>query len=382
MSIPNNMPSNRTFGVEIEFVGIQCSAAVRALVADGLMAANENTRHNDSSTNWRIVLDSSVIHPNGAGECVSPILRGVEGLAQVAKVLNALRRAGATVNSTCGIHVHFGARDLTAAECAAIFFAYGANEVHFDSVVQRSRRNSANQFCRSGFAGNEPNSFFESAASNVRGNRISSEFWRNGRYNKVNLRALTDHGTIEFRQHGGSLDASKVCNWIVALLGFFEHTVNNFRLKAQDVVFPTAPVVSCSFGSYVRCSSKQRRIYDRFKANRGTYYSASDLATLFRLEEATVSSYMSVIKRLAARDGWCVVRRRNLTTTNYEFAVVSPSEVPAPSARSNTAQRSGGTLANLLKATASEQMTFEALFGLAGQDVLSYFLERATELRN
>ena len=36
-----------------------------------------------------------------------------------------------------------------------------------------------------------------------------------GRYNAVNLESYRKYGTAEFRQHGGSINADKVCNWVI-----------------------------------------------------------------------------------------------------------------------------------------------------------------------
>ena len=50
--------------------------------------------------------------------------------------------------------------------------------------------------------------------------------WDNGarsscRYYKINFQAFATHGTIEFRQHSGTLDADKAANWVRLLTGFF-----------------------------------------------------------------------------------------------------------------------------------------------------------------
>ncbi|WP_279236979.1 amidoligase family protein [Heliorestis convoluta] len=37
----------------------------------------------------------------------------------------------------------------------------------------------------------------------------------NSRYLKLNIQSYWTHGTLEFRQHGGSLDGEKVTNWII-----------------------------------------------------------------------------------------------------------------------------------------------------------------------
>ena len=43
-----------------------------------------------------------------AVEIVSPVLKGADGVRQVLAVVRELNARGATVNKTCGLHVHVG----------------------------------------------------------------------------------------------------------------------------------------------------------------------------------------------------------------------------------------------------------------------------------
>ena len=387
MAIPNNIPSNRTFGVEIEFIGITQNKAVEVLVGDGINACL-GERRQDSSHSWRIVSDGSLESANGSGECVSPVLRGIEGLLVIEKVLKSLRRAGATVNKSCGLHVHVGARDLNMAECAAVMFSYGANEAHFDSVVQASRRRNTNNFCYSVNYSQENVAFFDNAARNVNSSRMISEFWRSGRYNKVNLRALADHGTIEFRQHGGTIDASKVCNWVCALLGFVEHTVTKFRSEQSNVVPMTQAPASvpnpyCTNRNYIQMNYGQHRMAAQLKSVLGNYLTITELARVACVTENTASSYMSTVKRWAIAEGGRIERARNIDSNGvrngYKFRfTMTPS---AAVVRPQPVRENGITMSQLLATTARTSMTFEALFGLAGADVLGFFLERKEDLQ-
>jgi len=384
MAIPNNIPSNRTFGVEIEFIGITQNKAVEVLVGDGINACL-GERRQDSSHSWRIVSDGSLESANGSGECVSPVLRGIEGLLVIEKVLKSLRRAGATVNKSCGLHVHVGARDLNMAECAAVMFSYGANEAHFDSVVQASRRRNTNNFCYSVNYSQENVAFFDNAARNVNSSRMISEFWRSGRYNKVNLRALADHGTIEFRQHGGTIDASKVCNWVCALLGFVEHTVTKFRAEAINVIAASYPTASSVFQQrgYVPMNYGQQRMANLLQAEQGNFLTINTLARSARVTDGTASSYMSIIKRWAISRGGRIERTRNVVNGvrhGYKFRFTM-TPVPVVQAPVTPVREGAITMSQLLATTARTSMTFEAIFGLAGADVLGFFLERKEDLR-
>jgi hypothetical protein len=44
------------------------------------------------------------------------------------------------------------------------------------------------------------------------------------RYRNINLQAFTKHKTIEFRQHHGTLDGTKISNWVSFILNFVERS--------------------------------------------------------------------------------------------------------------------------------------------------------------
>ena len=72
---------------------------------------------------WKAERDGSIsIRERGhvACEFVSPILKGNAGVAHVLEFLTFLWRIGATVNESCGLHVHIGLAGLkpTSAEQA------------------------------------------------------------------------------------------------------------------------------------------------------------------------------------------------------------------------------------------------------------------------
>lgn len=121
--------SERSFGVEIEFFGLQYSVSAgdrevippykimnrtpngvvlprvfqeRGMVLNGFAPTE---RPYDA---WSFVLDDSIKGAGGA-ELVSPILSGVKGLAQIYQAIKLLREfPELLVNETCGFHVHHG----------------------------------------------------------------------------------------------------------------------------------------------------------------------------------------------------------------------------------------------------------------------------------
>ena len=93
------------FGIEIETVGLSRSALARAIreVVGGTLGCDEVLT--DDGRRWRVVPDGSLSNYGLSGEIVSPIL-GYDDLPTLQEIVRAIRRAGARVDQSCGIHIH------------------------------------------------------------------------------------------------------------------------------------------------------------------------------------------------------------------------------------------------------------------------------------
>ncbi|MFI3271990.1 MAG: amidoligase family protein [Pseudomonadota bacterium] len=220
---------SRKFGVELEIVGITREQAKRCLRLVGIAVQNEGYNHTTRS-HWKIVPDASV---QGGFEVVSPILEGVEGLEQLRAVVTALDDMGGSVNRSCGYHVHFDASDLGVDHIRSIVTRYAAYEAEIDNFMPQSRRANQNRFCQS-IVSLAQNERFKSAQTLQ--SLIGAQA---GRYFKVNLQAYHTHGTIEFRQHSGTLNAPKAVNWVRLLDAFI--TESKARVDA-----PASSMAPCS----------------------------------------------------------------------------------------------------------------------------------------
>lgn len=206
----------RKFGIELEIVGISKDAAIKALKAVRIQVNAEAYNHTTKNY-WKIVPDGSVA--NGF-EVVSPILKGETGIEEAEIVARALEDAGAYANRTCGFHVHFDANDLGMEHIKKIVRRYAAHEAEIDAFMPKSRRGNANQYCQSlnGMLGHA----FDAATTTQA--LVSSQ---PSRYYKVNLKSYQRHGTIEFRQHSGTVNAMKICTWIRFLAEFIDECGRN-----------------------------------------------------------------------------------------------------------------------------------------------------------
>ncbi len=198
----------RTFGVEIEFVG-NAHKVQRACAELGMDVRIESYNH-VTKRHWKIVTDASV-RGNGQGlEIVSPILKGDNGLEQIKTICKALSKAGATVNRTCGLHVHHGAADLDVTAFKNLYILYRRFEKTIDEMMPNSRRGQNNTYCRS------VNSYHAPTESEVMAASTVSQFVDcfETRFLKLNFQSFRSHTTIEFRHHSGTMEADKIINWI------------------------------------------------------------------------------------------------------------------------------------------------------------------------
>lgn len=235
--------TNRTYGVEIEFFGITQRAAKVAVRSAGISAMVERYNHRTPNGYWKIVYDVSV-NATGTGidagcEIVSPVLSGEQGLLDLATVLKALREAGARVDKSCGIHVHHDARDFTNTTWRNLIKSYMKFEHIIDKLMPESRRDG-NFYCKSLLT--DPRMFGNVRMSTERafqalgtrsGFRSLSRYFRQDRYYKINLQSYLRYGTVEFRHHGGSLNGTKVTNWIKLTQGMVERSVERGGVRAD-----------------------------------------------------------------------------------------------------------------------------------------------------
>jgi hypothetical protein len=209
--------SAMSFGVEIECllpVGVDRYSVVEKLAAVGVIAAVEGYNHTTGG-NWKIVTDGSLGDYTRGMELVSPVLYGDPGLDQCVKAANVLKSLGCKLTKKCGFHVHVGARDEGVNFFRCLAKLYASAESTIDTFMAPSRRGRNNTFA-------QPVQFAMrsiDAATNVV--QIAEAMGQSRhmlrgpqRYKKLNFMSFWQHGTVEFRQHQGTIEADKIRNWV------------------------------------------------------------------------------------------------------------------------------------------------------------------------
>ncbi|MGM9509524.1 amidoligase family protein [Larkinella sp. GY13] len=201
---------DRRFGVEIEAYNVDRHVLANALSAAGISVEVEGYNHT-TRRHWKIVTDAS-LNGQQAFELVSPILEGQAGLDEVKTVCRVLKQKNAYINRSCGLHVHFDASGMGLEQLKNMIVNYANYERVIDRFMPQSRRD--NYYCKS----------VRTLASRVEIARTINGLvsLQGDRYEKVNLQSYSRHRTVEFRQHSGTIEFSKISNWILFLHNLVE----------------------------------------------------------------------------------------------------------------------------------------------------------------
>ena len=195
--------SRRCFGVEIETC--ECS----------------DFRQLHGATEWGCVYECST----QGRELVSPILEGDEGFDAVANICDFANDHDWTVDSSCGLHIHLDARDLSSDQLLRVVYAYRKTYMLWKKFVTRSR--SSNSMCGApqySCADVKAAEHFEDLAET------------SDRFEFLNLRAYICHGSIEIRLYHGSLNAREICNWVAIHTRFID-AVKDMSFDDIDAAF-------------------------------------------------------------------------------------------------------------------------------------------------
>lgn len=245
----NHLKSLR-FGVELEIVRIdwQRAADVIATVTGGAVSGNYGSLGGFSVTTsdgraWKVVRDASLHDSSGRTcEVVSPILTWAD-METVQSIARALRAAGGRVNDSCGMHVHVdgaGFRTAPAKVRSLIALAYRWESVAINMArVLRNRQGFCGELGADlvdRFRAKRPRSLDDAARAWYGGGRTEGQGHYDGsRYRWINVHALFDKGTIEFRLFNGTLHAGHIKANVLFALGMASAalTAKSISFKGQ-----------------------------------------------------------------------------------------------------------------------------------------------------
>jgi hypothetical protein len=210
-----------TFGIEIETT-IPADSAIRV----GPHGAGYDI---PELPGWKADSDPSIRRTAGRRPCefVSPVFKGVDGLRQLVADIRKIKSMGATVNASCGLHIHVGynRQDASAMERIASLVSNFERAI-FAATGTKNRERG--RWCRG-------LSHYGSADHAIRSASLN-------RYHVLN--PATRKPTVEFRAFAGSLNEQKIVAYVRMCVGLAERALTAKRTTKWTAkpVAPTSPI--------------------------------------------------------------------------------------------------------------------------------------------
>lgn len=251
------------FGIEVELTGISRSKAAK-VVAEALGSTrisgpsngcyDKRVVRDSEGRDWIIERDSSIAptHTDGsfAGddhrvEFVTPVL-SYKDIETHQNIIRALRKAGAVVNESCGIHIHVDGSNHNAASLRRLVgFMVGRQDLIYDALNVGARKE---QWCRpvskklfrrmkaeGEITRTAAEQIWYSRANDDYSYGIDHQHYNPTRYHGLNLHAFFSKGTIEFRLFNSTLHAGKIKAYVqfcLALSAWAITSEDNFSFRS------------------------------------------------------------------------------------------------------------------------------------------------------
>jgi hypothetical protein len=194
-------------GIELEFASPVSARTIVDRLKKAGIPAKASTEDTPTSSMWKVVPDGSLCYSADEEETrlrglelVSPPL-AMNNLSILRPICKILRELGCKTTIRCGMHVHVGCGDLATIDKCAVVRKYRFFEPYINKMVKHNRRRG-HYYCAS-------------SSENMSKLFRLAMFGSHEKYSKVSLNNafLRSGGTIEFRQHHGTLDFEEIYHW-------------------------------------------------------------------------------------------------------------------------------------------------------------------------
>jgi hypothetical protein len=247
-----DLSATRYFGIEFEFLTRNRTGTIHYIedwaniirpvieAAGQTLLVTDGYSHSDG-TCWHLKTDSTAGY-----ELATPKSRASDW-PTIAAVLKALRKAGAKVNRSCGMHIHHAARDYNERDIVNLCHAWATYGDVISRVLPPSRRNNT-------FA-------MPIGRGAINWDRYSAERYTH-KYRALNLSHFWSSKRLEVRQHHGTLDPEKVYAWVV----FTQRIINAARERSRFTPNRAQAVWRRPFDRQLEGLAKWAKIPERIKA--------------------------------------------------------------------------------------------------------------------
>jgi len=244
----------QNYGIEIEMTGITREAAAKALAAhfgttQRYIAGSYYGVWEVEDTEgkiWKLMSDASIKKErrvskgsyelisdmNYSVELVSPILTWDE-MPKLQEVVRQIRKAGAKVNDSCGIHVHVDAANHEARSLRNLLgIMYGKEDLLFKALRVNENRvtycKKSREEVLTAARAQKSKLTMDSLERIWYGDYYHSrdEHYHNSRYHALNLHSTFNGKTVEFRLFNATLHAGEVKAYIHLALATSAQAIN------------------------------------------------------------------------------------------------------------------------------------------------------------
>ncbi len=244
---------DQAFGMELEFSGITRRQAAQTIAQ--VINGNQHYSYqggtymkcvvtaNADGREWVVEYDSSVTCTGGGEQCefVTPKCTYAD-IETVQECVRALRKAGAKVDGSCGLHIHIDGSKHDAKSIKNLVFTFRAKEsLIFKAVKTQDRR--LGRWCKP---------IDDTLVDNIKKLKTLDDFnlkhtwydtyqdyhsedahYHASRYHALNLHSLWYRGTVEFRLFEATLHAGEVRAYITLCLAMSAAAINAKRASAE-----------------------------------------------------------------------------------------------------------------------------------------------------
>ncbi|WP_279002647.1 amidoligase family protein [Acidaminococcus fermentans] len=247
------------FGIEMEMTGITREKAANLMASffgtgrgtyEG-GAYDTYTALDNQGRTWKAMSDSSIRPQRKVGgqiegatrdyrtEVVSPIL-SYDDIPKLQELVRILRKAGALVNTSCGIHIHVGAEKFTPKTLRNLVNLVASKEDMIYHALQIDAPREA-RYCQKTdetflweLNKKQPRTMAEFADIwYIQAPFGRDEHYNNSRYHGLNLHATFTKGTVEFRLFNGTLHAGEIKAYIQFCLAVAHQALTQKKASAR-----------------------------------------------------------------------------------------------------------------------------------------------------
>ena len=191
----------------------------------------------DVPVDWKAVSDGSLTDGGVEFKHSSPVI-GDNIKRSVGKLEGHHYDLGNYVDSTCGVHIHFNARDFKFKELQVLSLIMSKIDSEITRSLPRDRRDSsyAKRFIatyNSIIKCKDIVDFSKFYYIDWNATSINTNRYNTARYIGTNIHARFFHGTIEFRHHEGTEEARPIMQWIGFLYNIMQSTKETANLSTN-----------------------------------------------------------------------------------------------------------------------------------------------------